>query len=77
MNNAIYRLAKDNGFALVPYGPTMTLDKALAYQADLVLAGFNPIVVNTRAEPAPIRPNRKNKGKAKFTSWQGDIQFAV
>lgn len=77
MNNANYRLAKDNGFALVQFGPCMTQAKALAYQADLDLAGFQTVVVNTKAEPALIRPNRKDKGKAKFISWQRDIQFKV
>jgi len=77
MNNKVYRLAKDNGFALVQFGPAMTQAKAMAYQADMALSGYTVAVVNTQAEPAPIRPNRKNKGKAKFTSWQRDIQFSV
>jgi len=77
MMNQNYRLAKDNGFALVQFGPCMTQAKALIYQADLDLAGFPTVVVNTKAEPVPVRPNRKDKGKAKFISWVKTIPLSV
>ena len=40
-----YRLAKNLPFAVVPFGPVMTLDQAMAYQSDMVLAGFHSVVV--------------------------------
>ncbi len=44
-----YRLAKDNAFSVVPFGPRMTLQQAQAYQADMALANMPVLVVRCNA----------------------------
>lgn len=41
-----YMLAKDREFAVVPFGPLMTLKEAQFYQDELAKAGKNVLVVN-------------------------------
>ena len=45
----IYRLARDGIWQIMPFGPLFSLAKAQAYQADMALAGFNVLVINTKA----------------------------
>jgi len=45
-----YRLAKCNAYNIVPFGPLFTLAQAQAYQADLILGGFNVLVININTD---------------------------
>jgi hypothetical protein len=47
--NAIYRLAKEGVYQLQPFGPLLTLAQAQAYQADMILGGFDVLVINSKA----------------------------
>jgi len=44
---ATYRLATNGAFMVKPFGPLMTLAKAQTYQSDMLLGGFDVLVINT------------------------------
>lgn len=46
---AIYRLAKDGIWNIIPFGPLFTLAQAQRYQADMALANCSVLVINTKA----------------------------
>lgn len=56
-----YRLAKENQFAVVPFGPMFTLEKAESYRDQMKEAGFNVLVVNM-AEGIDLPTHGKRKG---------------
>ena len=56
-----YRLAKENQFAVVPFGPMFTLEKAESYRDQMKEAGFNVLVVNM-AEGIDLPMCGKRKG---------------
>ena len=60
-----YRLAKNTPYAVVPFGPMMTLEKAQKYQSDMIRGGFD-VVVKNMAEGIEwhMRPNNR-KGWSK------------
>ena len=45
----IYRLAREGTWQVQPFGPLLTLAQAQAYQADMVLAGFPVLILNSKA----------------------------
>ena len=46
MTNKTYRLAIDSEHAVKPFGPLFTLQQAEKYQDDMILGGFNVLVIN-------------------------------
>lgn len=46
MTNKTYRLAIDSEYAVKPFGPMFTLQQAEKYQADMILGGFNVLIIN-------------------------------
>jgi len=45
----MYRLAKDGVYQVQPFGPLLTLAQAQKYQADMLLGGFDVLILNTKA----------------------------
>lgn len=42
----MYQLAKNTSNAITKFGPVMSLDKAQAYQADMLKGGYDVLVMN-------------------------------
>jgi hypothetical protein len=56
-----YRLAKETQFQIIPFGPSMTLDKAERYQVDMEKAGFPCLILNCEPAAKALGKTRQEK----------------